>query len=138
MPFVHVAYLFSIPSTAYQGLQEVGVHVVLGERLDMSSLNGNGTNDTGKQGTRLIKTIKGREIRADLVVRGLRTYFGNTLPTALIPLPLLLSVLFERDTHSFCARASYLTLRSSEAWIHVLSIPKMRWCEYRAPCKSSR
>ncbi|KAH0835486.1 FAD/NAD(P)-binding domain-containing protein [Lanmaoa asiatica] len=53
----------------YQGLQELGVRVIFGERLDMSSLDGDGF---GNQERMLVKTLKGREIEADLVVRVLR------------------------------------------------------------------
>ncbi|KAG8215634.1 hypothetical protein J3R82DRAFT_7504 [Butyriboletus roseoflavus] len=51
----------------YQALQELGVRVMLGEQLDMSSLQGDGTNAFGDQETMTVKTVKGREIEADLV-----------------------------------------------------------------------
>ncbi|KIK99529.1 hypothetical protein PAXRUDRAFT_131941, partial [Paxillus rubicundulus Ve08.2h10] len=47
-----------------QGLQELGVHVILGERLDMSSLK----DDGGTGGARAAKTMKGRELNADLLL----------------------------------------------------------------------
>ncbi|KAG9312390.1 hypothetical protein JVU11DRAFT_6767 [Chiua virens] len=53
---------------AYQGLLALGVHVIFGERLDMSSFKGDGMNDNGDQETMSIKTVKGREIEADLVL----------------------------------------------------------------------
>ncbi|KIJ58471.1 hypothetical protein HYDPIDRAFT_102602, partial [Hydnomerulius pinastri MD-312] len=49
----------------FQGLQELGVRIVLGERLDMSSLH---NPKEGTIGTRVIRTTKGRVIEGDLVV----------------------------------------------------------------------
>jgi NADPH-dependent 2,4-dienoyl-CoA reductase/sulfur reductase-like enzyme len=51
-----------------QGLQELGVRVILNERLDMSSLKEDGGSGSGSGGTRLIKTMKGREFEADLLL----------------------------------------------------------------------
>ncbi|KAF8839199.1 FAD/NAD(P)-binding domain-containing protein [Paxillus ammoniavirescens] len=51
-----------------QGLQELGVHVILGERLDMSSLKDGGGTGTGTGGTRSARTMKGRELKADLLL----------------------------------------------------------------------
>ncbi|KIJ19554.1 hypothetical protein PAXINDRAFT_166669 [Paxillus involutus ATCC 200175] len=51
-----------------QGLQELGVHVILGERLDMSSLKDGGGSENGTGGTRSARTMKGRELKADLLL----------------------------------------------------------------------
>ncbi|KAI9463162.1 hypothetical protein HD554DRAFT_2027295 [Boletus coccyginus] len=52
----------------YQGLQELGVHIILSDRLDVSSLNGKGIKEFGNQETMVVKTLKGCEIEADLVL----------------------------------------------------------------------
>ncbi|KAF9222172.1 FAD/NAD(P)-binding domain-containing protein [Gyrodon lividus] len=50
-----------------QGLQELGVRVILGERLDMSSLKNGGSGRVNAE-TKLIKTMKGRELEVDLLL----------------------------------------------------------------------
>jgi hypothetical protein len=51
-------------------LEETGVSVVLGERLDLASLD----EGLEKDGMKVVKTMTGREIAADLVVRSI-TFF---------------------------------------------------------------
>lgn len=87
-----------VPSSAvYQGLQELGVRVIFGERLDMSSLNGDGTNPFVNQEKMLVKTVKGREIEADLVVRVSRQVFVKLFVDWLIRLLYFFSSLYNES-----------------------------------------
>lgn len=83
-----IRLIYSLSSQVYQGLQELGVHIILSDRLDLSSLNGKGF---GNQETMVVKTLKGCEIEADLMVRVPGQVFVRRFIESLILLLLLLA-----------------------------------------------
>ncbi|KAG2136598.1 uncharacterized protein EDB93DRAFT_1302934 [Suillus bovinus] len=69
----------AVHEEALQGLQELNVRVILGERLDFESLQHKSTNQ-GSSEPRLVRTVSGREISADLLL----LCTGQTPNTALL------------------------------------------------------
>lgn len=54
-------------------MNELGVNIVLGERLDMTSVK---PSDLTKSNEHVVRTLSGKELRADLIVR---SHTSNTL-----------------------------------------------------------
>ena len=104
----------------------------------MSSLIDKGINESENQETTLVKTVNGREIEADLVVRVLGQVSMKPFVDWLILLLHRFSLLYNRTgctTDSFSARVRYLTPPSSIPWIRTLSTPRVEWSGYHIPCK---